>query len=66
MQGIVSRFFKRSGRNGYPYGFIEAQGKSYYFTLGKGEAIGIGEKVLFQDSENEKGLLATQIERVTK
>lgn len=61
MRGTVTRFFRRPGKKRLPYGFIEAEGDSYYFALDKGEVVNVGDMVEFDPYWNDRGRIAMNV-----
>ena len=65
MRGTVTRFFRRPGKKRFPYGFIHAEGDSYYFALNKGEVVSVGDVVEFEPYWNDKGKVATNVKGIS-
>ena len=65
MRGTVTRFFRRPGKKRIPYGFIDAEGKSYYFALEKGEVVSVGDVVEFEPYWNDKGRVDTNVKGIS-
>lgn len=61
MRGIVTKFFRKGGKKRNPYGFIEAEGDNYYFSMEKGMVIRVGDTVEFDPYWNDRGRIAVNV-----
>jgi len=66
MLGLVTRVQYMKNRRNRSYGFIDGyDGQSYWFSLRGNEDIMPDTEVTFKRGRNEKGLVATEVNRVS-